>query len=90
MNRNDISNEFNFDNDLDLSGKKDKTSHNFSRDIPFEDFMNINENTFSHTDKQDSKINNSEILKKDFYSNISRKDASFVSRRDHSFSKNFQ
>ena len=53
MNRSEISNEFNFENELDITQtKKDKTEHYFSKEgIAFDDFMNIGDKTFK-SDKQ--------------------------------------
>lgn len=47
MNRSEISNDFNFENELDISNtRKDKTEHNFSKDgFQFEDFMNVGDHT---------------------------------------------
>lgn len=47
MNKSEISNEFNFDYELDISqNKRDKTQHNFSKEgIAFQDFMNVGDKT---------------------------------------------
>ena len=66
MNRSEISNDFNFENELDMSHmRKDKTENNFSKEgFAFDDFMNIGDRTVN-SNKFESKIHqtNSEISK---------------------------
>lgn len=53
MNRSELSNDFNFDNELDISNtRKDKTEHYFSKEgFQFEDFMNIGDRTMNYGDR---------------------------------------
>jgi hypothetical protein len=68
MNKSEISNDFNFDYELDITqNRKDKTDQYFSKEgFAFEDFMNIGDKTMK-SDKLSSKYyaNTSEILKKE-------------------------
>jgi hypothetical protein len=74
MNRSEISNEFDFDNQLDITQKgRDKTDQYFSKSgFAFEDFMNIGDRTNKSIDKMSSKHQNntSEIFRKDQDSGI--------------------
>jgi hypothetical protein len=67
MNRSEISNEFNFENELDITqNRRDRTENYFSKEgFAFEDFMNIGDKTMK-SDKIESKLypNASEISKK--------------------------
>lgn len=58
MNRSEISNEFNFDNELDITQNKKVKDQSFSKSgFAFEDFMNIGDKTMK-SDKMSSKIYN--------------------------------
>ncbi len=67
MNRSEISNDFNFEYELDITQNKKIKDQSFSKTVyGFEDFMNIGDRTMK-SEKMSSKIynNTSEILKKE-------------------------
>jgi hypothetical protein len=74
MNRSEISDSFNFVNDLDITqNRRDKTDQYFSKSgFAFEDFMNIGDRTNKSIDKMSSKHQNntSEIFRKEQDSGI--------------------
>ena len=74
MNKSEISDGFNFDNELDITqNRRDKTDQYFSKQgFVFEDFMNIGDKTMK-SDKMSSKYynNTSNIFKADQDSSVS-------------------
>ena len=73
MNRSELSNEFNFENELDITqNRRDRTDQYFSKEgFAFEDFMNIGDRTMK-SDKMSSKLHNntSDILRREQDSGI--------------------